>query len=104
MSDRLPWYELLFLRFSPRYFLRRAAKREGIDARKLEATQEVFCEHDRIDFFPFSDQQGRSCVLVINRTYALFFEQNGDHFVFDGFEMGKYNPGDVTVFDGKTGR
>ena len=41
----------------------------------------------------------RGFILVMDRKTALFFYQQGDHFSYDGFEMGQYNKGEVTVVD-----
>jgi len=64
----------------------------------FEKAHEVFGEAGRIDFFPASN--GRGLILIMDCETALFFYQNGDHFIYDGYEMGTYNKGDVTILDG----
>ena len=38
-------------------------------------------------------------MIVIDRSTALYFYQDSDHFKYDGFEIGEYEKGDVTIFD-----
>ncbi|MFH1990390.1 MAG: hypothetical protein ABIJ19_00855, partial [Patescibacteria group bacterium] len=52
----------------------------------------------RIDILP-SESGLRGFVVVLDRKTAIYFYQDGDHFVYDGFEMGRYDKGDVTIFD-----
>ena len=51
----------------------------------------------RIDFKPF--REGRGFYLVLDNSFSIWFNQDGDHFVYDGWEMGEYSKGDVTIFD-----
>lgn len=50
-----------------------------------------------IDIFPTS--RNRGFILVIDRKKALYFYQDGDHFSYDGCEVGEYEKGNVTIFD-----
>lgn len=94
----LSLFERFLIAFFPKGFLRHVAKLKGVDKR-VDAAYKLFRQKDRVDLFPFGSGEGRSLILVLNKELALFFEQEGDHFMFDGFEMGKYIPGDVSVFD-----
>ena len=38
-------------------------------------------------------------MLVIDQKDALYFYQDGDHFSYDGCEIGEYEKGEVTIFD-----
>jgi len=58
-----------------------------------------FTKVDRVDIIP-SRSETRGFQIVLDNALSLFFCQDGDHFVYDGFEMGLYEDGDVTVFDG----
>jgi hypothetical protein len=37
--------------------------------------------------------------MVLDQTTALFFYQEDDYFKYDGFEIGEYQVGEVSVFD-----
>lgn len=78
--------------------MRRMAKGLEIKNVVFDKLQEVFSQTERIDFFPYTGNE-RGFILVLDLETALFFNQDGDHFIYDGFEMGKYNKGKVTIFD-----
>lgn len=93
------WVTKLGMALWPKAWLRAVAARRGVDSRRLDWAAELF--HDsRIDLFPLSSQRGRGFLVVIDSKLSLWFVQDGDHFVFDGHEMGEYSPGRVTIFDG----
>lgn len=87
----------LFKRW-PSMAMRLFAKEIGIKNVVFHKAHELFYGVDRVDFFPSHGDRG--FVLVVDRKTALFFFQDGDHFEYDGFEMGEYTKGDVTVLDG----
>ena len=35
--------------------------------------------------------------FIIDSSTSLYFYQDGDHFVYDGYEMGQYGKGEVTI-------
>jgi len=82
----------------PNLALRLFAKEIGIQNIAFDKAHELFNRVNRIDFFPSRGDRG--FILVIDRKTALFFYQDGDHFEYDGFEMGPYARGDVTILDG----
>ena len=43
--------------------------------------------------------QNRGLIITLDQKFTLWFFQDGDHFVYDGFEIGEYEKGDVTIFD-----
>ena len=88
----------LLLKHWPTLAMRLFAKKMGIKNIIFDKAHEALFKTERIDFFPTIG--GRGLIMVIDGKTALFFYQEGDHFVYDGYEMGKYNKGDVTVFDG----
>ena len=65
------------------------------DAERLHA---VLDRSSRIDIEPLS-AGGRGFRLIIDRRTALYFHQDGDGFDYDGYEVGEYDKGDVTIFD-----
>ncbi|HCQ63167.1 hypothetical protein A2193_03085 [Candidatus Azambacteria bacterium RIFOXYA1_FULL_42_37] len=74
------------------------AKKMGIADPLFDEAQELFSKVRRIDVLP-SASGLRGFILVLDRKTALYFYQNGDHFIYDGFEMGRYEKGDITIFD-----
>lgn len=95
---KISWYRKLLLKFWPRLAFRGFAKELGIDNLGFEKGQEVFGNAGRIDIYPVSGNI-RGFILVLDLKIAFYFYQDGDHFVYDGFEMGEYQKGDVTIFD-----
>ena len=96
--DKIFWWDKLLLKFWPDLEMRRLAKRMAIDNPVFDKLHEVLNSVKAIDIFPYSGNS-RGFILVLDRQTALFFNQDGDHFEYDGFEMGEYNKGEVTIFD-----
>ncbi len=86
------------LRFAPFFTLKHLARKMGVAGSKLEQANKLFFNSQRIDIFP-SNSRERGFILILDCKLALFFDQDGDHFIYDGFEVGEYEKGDVTVFD-----
>ena len=97
-TETLGFLNRFLLRHWPSLAMRLFAKKIGIKNIIFNKAHELLYGVDRIDFFPSYGDRG--FVLVVDRKTALFFCQNGDHFEYDGFEMGPYAKGDVTVLDG----
>ncbi len=85
------------LRYWPKLGIRRVIRQSGSDSSLYERAHELFSGVRRIDVFPTAASRG--FILVMNGSTALFFHQDGDHFAYDGFEIGEYETGDVRVFD-----
>ena len=96
---KVPWHTKLLLKLRPKLYMRLAARRMGIKNPVFDQAHDLFSKSERIDLFPRGGSDGRSITMVIDRKTALFFYQDGDHFKYDGFEMGEYGKGEVTVFD-----
>lgn len=94
----VPWYTKIIMRFCPKLFMRWQAKRMGIDP-IFDGAHELFSGVKRVDLFPHGGRSGRSLIMILDRKTALFFYQDGDHFIYDGFEMGEYEKGDTAIFD-----
>ena len=77
--------------------MRLFANEIGIENAIFNKAHELFSGVGNIDLFPTHGVRG--FILVMDRKTALFFYQQGDHFSYDGFEMGQYNKGEVTVVD-----
>jgi hypothetical protein len=95
----ISWLTKLAIKFWPKQWLKHMAGQQKIDARKLDWVFKLF-EGARIDFFPLNSGNGRGFMIVVDQKFSLWFYQDGDHFVFDGYEMGEYAPGKITVLDG----
>jgi hypothetical protein len=96
--NQITWLDKLLLKFWPKLEMRRLAKQMKIDKVVFDKLHEVFSGIKTIDLFPVCGNE-RGFILVLDRQTALFFYQDGDHFKYDGFEMGKYVKGEVTIFD-----
>lgn len=92
------WWTRLLLRFAPMAGLKRVTQTFGGNFDFAEKAQELFGQTERIDIVPCSSDS-RGFMLILNKSTALYFYQDGDHFTYDGFEVGEYDGGEVTVFD-----
>ena len=91
------WTRLL-LRILPLAGIKRLSRELGVDPDVAEKAHKAFRDTQRIDIAP-NASGGRGFQIIIDGSTALYFYQDGDHFVYDGFENGEYEKGDVTVFD-----
>ena len=96
---KINWLTKFLLKLWPNFWLKRFAGKEGINPAHFEEAHKLFSKVERLDFFPFTSGQ-RGFMLVMDRGTALFFYQDGDHFAYDGYEIGEYEKGEVTIFDG----
>lgn len=97
--SKITWLDKFLLKFWPSLEMKRMAKTMKIDNIIFDKLHEVFANTKRIDLFPLNPEMGRGFMLVLNKQTALYFYQDGNHFIYDGFEMGEYNEGEVTIFD-----
>ncbi len=74
------------------------ARKFGLSNDVAEEADHLFRRVERIDIF-LSRAGNRGFQIILDGTTALYFNQDGDHFVYDGWEVGKYEKGDVTLFD-----
>lgn len=90
----------MLLWFSPAMGVIRLANEMGFSGGELSRrAHQAFEKIKRVDVF-ISESGERGFIVLLDRQVALFFSQDGDHFAYDGFEMGEYQAGDVTLFDG----
>lgn len=92
------WWTRVLLRISPLRGIKRLSRDLGVDPDAADKAHKLFEETKRIDIIP-SKSGSRGFQLIIDGSTALYFYQDGDHFVYDGWETGKYEKGDVTLFD-----
>jgi len=92
------WLTKLFIKFFPKQFLKQALRENNADPRNIDYAQKLFGDCRRIDIQPLSGEN-RGFIITLDNNFSLWFFQDGDHFVYDGFETGAYDNGEVTVFD-----
>lgn len=96
---KVGWFTRLMFKFWPFLGVKLINRRLGVKNEIFEVAQELFSKAKFVDVFPTNSRYSRGFILVLNRDAAFFFDQDGDHFKYDGFEMGKYEKGDITIFD-----
>jgi len=97
-NEKIPWHRKFLLKFFPKTALKLFAKEIGIANPVFDQLHNIFGNTQRIDLYQSTSGQ-RGFILVLDLKTALYFYQDGDHFTYDGFEMGEYDRGDVTIFD-----
>lgn len=93
-----PWWKKILLKFFPKSFMKLTAWELDIDEDAIDYAEKLFRDK-KIHLEPLSGTGGRGFIISIDNKMTLWFYQDGDHFVYDGFEMGEYDDGDVTVVD-----
>lgn len=92
------WLTRLFLKFWPAKGVLMLAKELGMGTELMSRANNLFIDTERIDIIP-SKSGERGFQIILNKSTALYFYQDGDHFAFDGAEVGEYEGGDITIFD-----
>ncbi len=70
----------------------------GISNQAFSEAHDLFSKIRRVDLLPLKLGY-RGFMIVLDKKTALYFHQDYDHFIYDGFEIGEYEKGDVTIFD-----
>ncbi len=96
---KINWFTKILMRFAPKTFLFHAAKKQGIEPQKIDYAMKLFGESKRIDIHLLPSRSGRGFIITLDNKLSLFFYQDGDHFYYDGCEIGEYEKGNVTIFD-----
>lgn len=96
-KNKLSFIHKFLLKYWPTLAMRLFANDIGIKNIIFDKAHEALFNTERIDFFP--NIGGRGLTIVIDSKTALFFYQEDNHFVYDGYEIGTYNKEDVTIFD-----
>ncbi|MEW5805176.1 MAG: hypothetical protein AB1721_00370 [Patescibacteria group bacterium] len=89
----------ILLRFWPEKGMIWLARELGLATDLTEKANDLFSKVKRVEIVPSESSFGRGFKIILDRNTALYFEQDGDHFVYDGPEMGEYEKGEVTIFD-----
>lgn len=95
---KISWRDKLLLKFFPKLAMNIFAKKMGMSSPIFNQVHEVFSKVNRVDILP-SKSGDRGFQLILDGKTALYFYQDGDHFVYDGAEMGEYEGGNATIFD-----
>lgn len=98
----IPWYKKFLFRFFPRLFMKLEARKMALDDGTIESAERLFGNDKKIHIQPLSGEDGRGFIIFVDNKISFWFFQDGGHFKYDGFEMGKYDDGNVQVFDGVT--
>jgi hypothetical protein len=96
--NKISWLSRILLKLWPGLVMYFFAKKMGIKNVVFDRLHDIFSGVGRIDIFP-TNSGSRGFIFVIDGKTALYFYQDGDHFAYDGFEMGEYEKGDITIFD-----
>jgi hypothetical protein len=100
-KSKVSWLTRKLLSFAVPWGLGRLTKElSGPSIEMSRKAHALFAKAERIDVIPSSGEL-RGFQLVVNNMLALYFVQDGEYFVYDGFEMGPREGGEVTVFDGR---
>ena len=96
---KISLFKKFLIRFAPKMFFRYMAEEQGIGSKRIDSAMDLFKGVKRIDIHPLSGGSSRGFIITLDRKLSLYFYQNGDSFNYDGFEMGEYDKGDVTIFN-----
>ena len=97
-NKKINWLIKLLIILLPKRFLQWEAWRRGVAPERLRYAEHLFAGCKRIDIQPLCGQT-RGFILFLDSRFSIWFFQDGDHFTFDGYEVGEYGAGEVTVFD-----
>jgi hypothetical protein len=95
---KIDWLTKLYIKFFPKSFLKQAVLENNFDPKKIDYAGKLFSDCQRIDIQPLAGS-ARGFIITLDNKFSLWFFQDGDHFIYDGFETGEYDDGEVTVFD-----
>lgn len=89
----------LFMRLFPNLWVKYKARKMGVNTNLIKLADDLFGRNGnkRLDFFPLKSSRGFK--IVIDNKFCLWFFQEGDHFVYDGWGAGKHSKGDISIFD-----
>lgn len=98
---KINWFTKLLIKLWPTLTMKYMARKMSIKNPIFNQVHHAFFRVKRIDLIPFSPNQlgQRGFMIILDRKTALYFYQDDDHFIYDGYEMGEYDKGNVTIFD-----
>ncbi|MFA6536843.1 MAG: hypothetical protein WCT18_00415 [Patescibacteria group bacterium] len=92
-SKIIPWWQRFLMKFFPKYFFKIYADKINVNSDDIELSSNLF-ENKKIHIQPLSGGS-RGFILTLDNKLTLWFYQNGNHFEYDGFEMGEYEDLDI---------
>jgi hypothetical protein len=95
---KIDWLAKLLFNVWPKMGVKYLAFKMGIDDSDARNSHDLFSKVKRIDIFPAKSGL-RGFIIILDNKTGLYFFQDGDHFKYDGYELGSYKKGDVTLFD-----
>lgn len=87
----------ILMRIWPTAFVKSVAWRKGCSPSLIRYGDLLF-EGASVGIVP-TKTGGRGFRIILNNKLCLYFYQDGKHFKYDGWEVGEYEDGDITVFD-----
>jgi len=87
----------MVLKFWPGLAIRLLTKKSGTSWPLVDKLHNLFGKITRVDIVPTVG--GRGFIIILDKKISLYFYQDHDHFSYDGFGVGEYDGGDVTIFD-----
>jgi len=96
---KIPWYVKLMMKFTPNLFGRFSSGKYSVDYKDVKRAYKLFGDK-KIHIEPLGSGS-RGFIIYLDNKLSLWFYQDGKNFVFDGYEMGEYEDGEVTVLDEK---
>ena len=94
---KINWLTKWLLKFWPSLAMRFLSRKSGTSWALTNKLHRVLGQVNRVDITPTVG--GRGFVIILDSKISLHFYQDHDHFAYDGFEVGEYEGGDVTIFD-----
>lgn len=91
------WYDRILIRIWPTGFAKFVAWMMGCPPSLIRDAHSLFYDAT-VDIVP-TKTGGRGFRIVIDKKLSLYFYQDGKHFYYDGWEVGEYEDGDITIFD-----
>lgn len=95
--DAYAWYQKMLFRLFPVTSLKFVAWKMGCSFSFI-LHGDLFFHEASVDIVP-TKTGGRGFRIILNNNLSLYFYQDGKHFKYDGWEVGEYEDGDITVFD-----
>lgn len=83
-------------RHIPKYWIWRIIRARKIDPSFL-LIDRLLRRYTKVHIAPLRNSRG--FLLTLDGQVSLWFNQEGNYFEYDGWEIGEYRDGDVTVLD-----
>lgn len=91
------WFDKILIRIWPTAFVKFVAWRKGVPPSLIRHADSLF-DGATVDIVPTKTNL-RGFRIIVDKKLALYFNQNGKYFDYDGWEVGEYEDGDIRIFD-----